>query len=230
MYKIIVDDKVVGLTRNPKFVRFLPTGHIALTDISSAHGFVGDDRTIYSFTQIPGKNYTVASLIRLYSETEFNRLNGLLNSGNTPYADESALTKARREKLASLSNICKNKIVAGFSIELSDGKQSFKLTTEDQLNLIQIENQLSCGESYFVYHATNQPCKLFTREDMTKVVRAFRKHVLYHTTYYNAVKQYINSLTDLEKINLFSYGDDVSDTIEDIVLRQIVKNGGNYPQ
>ena len=92
--------------------------------------------------------------------------------------------------------------------------------------LIQIENQLSAGEQYFVYHSTNQPCAIYSKEDMHKVVQAFRKHVLYHTTYYNAAKQYINSLTDIEKVNLFSYGVDVADIIENPVLKQILKNGG----
>jgi ribosome biogenesis protein Nip4 len=227
MYKIIQDDKIIDIIRYPKFIKFLASGHIAMTDKNSAQGIVGsDDKTLYSF--IPVKEHaTIVVKAEPIDEAELSRLSSLLSSGQTVSADESALMKAKNEKLRMLSGNCKNKITAGFTVELSDGKQSFKLTTEDQLNLVQIENQLNSGESYFVYHATNQPCKLYSKEDMSKVVRAFRKHVLYHTTYYNMAKQYIKSLTDIEKVNLFSYGVDISETVEDAVLRQIIKNGGS---
>ena len=228
MYKVIQDNRIIDVVKHPKFIKFLTTGHIAMTGYSTADGLVGsDNETLYCFAPIKGRNLQTVRVAEI-NEAEFGRLTCLLNSGQVISADESALVKAKREKLEALSTTCKNKITAGFSVLLSDGEQNFKLTTEDQLNLMQIENQLSYGESYFVYHATNQPCKLYTREDMTKVIRAFRKHVLYHTTYYNAVKQYINSLTDIEKVNMFSYGDDVSDYIEDVVLRQIVRNGGSW--
>ena len=53
MYKIIQDQKVIDVVRIPRFVRFLSSGHIALTDKSSAQGIVGsDDRTVYSFKPI----------------------------------------------------------------------------------------------------------------------------------------------------------------------------------
>lgn len=228
MYKIIVNDKVVDLIRNPRFVRFLPNGNITLTDASSAHGFIGSNRTIYSFTQIPNKNYTIASIEKLYSETEFNRLQGLLNSNLEVSADETALASAKSAMITRLSNICKNKITTGFAIVLSDGKTyNFKLTTEDQLNLMSIEGQLNAGAETFIYHATNQPCKFYSKEDMLKIISAFKRYTLYHTTYFNVAKQYINSLTNIEKVNRFTYGTDVSDTVGDIVIKQILKNGGN---
>lgn len=231
MYKIIRNDKVVDVIKHPKFIKFVASGHIAMTDKSSAQGVVGsDDNTLYCFTKTPPKNSNaiVASIYKI-NETEFNRLYSLLNSGESVSADDSALAKAKRDKLLMLSGNCNNKITSGFAIELSDGKlHNFRLTTEDQLNLMQIESQLLTGEEHFVYHSTNQPCKIYQKDDMYLIVRAFRKHVLYHTTYYNVAKQYINSLNDIEKINLFSYGIDVSEVVEDVVLKQILKNGGNF--
>ena len=220
MYKIIQNNIVVDVIRHPNFIKFLSSGHIAMTDKGSAQGVVGsDDKTVYRFTEN-------ASIIKINNE-EFNRLYSLLNSGQIICADESALAKAKREKLSALSSTCKNKITSGFSIQLSDGnKYNFKLTTEDQLNLMQIESLLAAGETSFVYHATDKPCKIFTRDDMFKIVQTFRKHTLYHTTYYNTAKQYINNLTDIEAVNMFSYGSDVSSILEDTVLKQILKNGG----
>lgn len=225
MYKVIQDDKVLDVIKHPNFIRFLASGHIAMTDKNSAQGLIGsDNETLYCFTPIKDRELPVVRLKKI-TEEEFSRLDSLLNSGKVVSADETSLSKAKREKLATLSNDCKNKITAGFTIRLSDCTQSFKLTTEDQINLMQIENQITTGEEYFIYHATNMPCKIYSKEDMYKIVRAFRKHVLYHTTYYNVVKQYINSLTDIEAINMFYYGLDISDTVSDVILKQILKNG-----
>lgn len=226
MYKIIQNNKVIDVVKIPRFVRFLASGYIALTDKTSAQGIVGsDNQTIYSFKARPGRS--VVSIKEITLE-EFNRLQDLLNSKQEICADESTLAKAKRNKIKCLSEICKAKITSGFLIKLSDGEfYNFKLTVEDQLNLMAIEAQLNTGSTTFLYHATDKPCKFFSREDMIKIINTFKRYTLYHTTYFNVAKQYINSQTDLEKVALFTYGTDVSSITTDIVIKQILNNGGN---
>jgi hypothetical protein len=228
MYKIICDNKIVDVVKIPYFFKILSTGHVSYTDKSSAQGIVGsDNRTLYAFAPIARRKLDVVTIEEI-TPKELERLQGLLSSGQEPSADESALAGAKREIIKRLSSICKNKITAGFSVVLSDGKSySFKLTTEDQLNLMSIEGQLNAGAETFLYHATNQPCRFFSREDMTKIISTFKRYTLYHTTYFNVAKQYINSLVDIEKVNLFTYGTDVSSAVDDVVIKQILKNGGN---
>lgn len=229
MYKIIQNNKVIDVVRIPRFVSFLPSGHVAITDKTSAHGIVGSDgKTLYGFAPIKERHLEIVTIEQISLE-EFNRLNGLLNSGQDVSADESALALAKQSKIKSLSGQCKYKITSGFSIELSDGiVHNFRLTTEDQLNLMLLENQLANGDEFFIYHATDEPCCQFSREDMIKVVQAAKRHMLYHTTYFNVAKQYVKSLTDIEKVNLFSYGQDISEFEDNVVLKQILKNGGCY--
>lgn len=228
MYKIIQNDKVIDVVQYPKFVCFLPTGHVAMTDCSSAQGIVGsDNKTLYSFKPVSHKNVSVATIKEITLE-ELNRLKYLLSSGQEPVADKDALAAAKSNTIRRLSSICKDKITAGFSIILSDDKTyDFKLTPEDQLNLMTIENQLNSGVDVFLYHATDEPCRFFSRKDMVKVVTAFRQHIQYHTTYFNIAKQYINALTDIKKVNNFTYGNDVASFATDPVIKQILKNGGN---
>ena len=228
MYKIICDNRVIDVVQRPNFFRILPNNTVAYTDKTSAHGIVGSDgRTLYGFAPVAQRLLTIVTIEDI-SIDEFNRLSSLLNSNQEVCADESALAKAKRDKIKRLSNMCKNKITAGFTIELSDGKEyGFKLTTEDQLNLMAIENQLNSGTESFIYHATNQPCRWFEKDDMVKIINAFKRFTLYHTTYFNTAKQYINSLTSLEKVNMFTYGTDVSEAATDIALKQLLKNGGN---
>lgn len=227
MYKIIQNNKVIDVVQNPHFVRFLTSGHIALTDKSSAQGIAGsNESTLYSFETRQG--YAKVSIEKI-TPKEFSRLKGLLNSNEKVSANESALAEAKCKAIDNLSLICHNKIISGFSIKLSDRKTyNFKLTTEDQLNLISIENQLNAGAKTFVYHATNESCKVFMRNDMERIIKAFRKHVLYHTTYFNVAKQYINSLIDIDKVNNFTYGTSITGTVADHALRQILKNGGTH--
>ena len=35
-------------------------------------------------------------------------------------------------------------------------------------------------------------------------------------------------MVDIEKINRFTYGTDVSEATDDIVIKQLLKNGGNF--
>ena len=227
MYKVINDSKIIDVVKNPKFLRFLSSGFIALTDKSSAHGILGyDNTTIYSFGKVSYPGAKTVSIEKI-SEKEFNRLLNILNSGQEIVADESALDNAKQNKINQLSAICKEKITSGFSVVLLDNKSySFRLTPEDQLNLLSLENQLNAGEITFIYHATDKPCQIFVRQDMLKIISAFRKHITYHTTYFNTAKHYITSLNDFNKINDFEYGKDVTYTVKDLALRNILKDGG----
>lgn len=224
MYKIIQNNKIIDVVKYPQFVSFLASGHITITDKTSAEGIVGsNNKTVYSFQSRLGYQMVAIEEITL---KEFERLQGLLNSNQEVCASEPVLVKARQRMINQLSNQCKAIISTGFSITLSDGESySFKLTTEDQLNLMSIEGQLNAGAETVVYHATNQPCRIFSRDDMLKVIKAFRHHVTYHTTYFNAAKQYINSLVDTEKISSFTYGTDVTTVVTDKAIKRVLRNG-----
>lgn len=227
MYKIIYKEKVIDVVETPHFFRILPTGHVTFTDKSSAQGIVGsDNKTLYAFTPVKQRKLDVVTIEEITFE-ELKRLQSLLSSGQD-IIDETALTEAKHATIRKLSNQCKSKIISGFSVVLSDRKSySFQLTIEDQLNLMSIEGQLNAGVDTFLYHATGQSCKYFSREDMIKIIAAFRRHTLYHTTYFNVAKQYINSLASIEKVTMFTYGTDVSEIVDDKAIKQILKNGGN---
>lgn len=227
MYKIIKDNKVIDVVAHADFIRFLSPGSVIRTTKSEAQGITGSDyKTLYSFTFVDS-SIPVVTVEEVNAE-EFNRLKGLLNSEQEIVANSKLLATVKETVIARLSDICKNEIISGFSIILSDGQlYSFKLTAEDQLNLLNIENQLHNGNDSFIYHATSMPCKSYSFEDMSKVIKAFRHHVLYHTTYFNVAKQYINSLTDINKIKTFFYGLDISSISEDAQVRKILQDGGN---
>lgn len=227
MYKIIQEGKIVDVVRNPSFIKFLSSGHIAMTDKSSAQGVVGSDaKTVYSFGYNTNKAEAIVKIDKI-SLNEFNRLQSLLNSERKLSKTEKELISARQDKILELSDICKNKITNGFSVMLKDGNTyNFRLTAEDQINLLNLENQLNTGAESFIYHSTNSACRVFVREDIKKIIKTYRKHVLYHTTYFNTAKQYINSLTNVNKINDFSYGLEIFGAVQDKTVQQILHDGG----
>ena len=223
MYKVIYNNKVIDVIASPQFLKILPSGQVTFTNKSLANGIAGSNDELYSFEQVADTGIKVVSIENITAD-EFSRLQDLLNSEAEIIADRVSLTERRSVAIENLSKICQTEIVNGFKVVLSDGDlYHFKLTAEDQLNLLSIESQLKAGANSILYHATGMPCKLFYREDMFKVIAAFRKHVLYHTTYFNVAKQYINTLTDAKKIETFTYGTDVSFATDDSAIKRVLR-------
>lgn len=229
MYKIILNNKVIDVVRKPRFLKILSSGHIAITDKTSANGIAGSDgSTVYCLTKGLNSKAPVVTIEEI-SNDEFSRLHSLLNSDKEIVANKAKLQSEISTAIENLSDICKYKIESGFSVLLSDGKvYKFKLTAEDQINLLNLESQLNAGENVFIYHATGMPCQMFKREDMKKIIKTYRKFVQYHTTYFNAAKQYISSLTDIDQIKKFSYGTNITSTVSDYAVKQILLNGEAY--
>ena len=226
MYKIILNNKVIDVVAKPYFLKILSSGNVAITCKSSANGIAGSDNTVYSLVKGLNTDAPVVS-IKEIDKDEFNRLNSLLNSGEEVVANKTKLQKSINEAIENLSQVCNQKIVSGFSVLLSDGNiHAFKLSPEDQINILNLENQLTAGENLFIYHETGMPCRVFRRGDMSKIIKTYRKHLLYHTTYFNAAKQYVSSLTDIDKINTFCYGTDVTHAVTDPTIRRVLLDGG----
>lgn len=227
MYSIVYEGKIIDVIQNPTFIKVLPSGHVAFTDKSSANGIKGsDDKTLYTFEATCREGIKVVTINEI-SENEFNRLKCLLNSNQKITADKDTLDTAINNAISSLSEACNAKITEGFSLRLSDSKKhTFSLTTEDQLNLLNLENQLNSGAQSFIYHAAGEPCQVFTREDFIKIIKAYRKHVLFHTTYFNVAKQYLKSLTDVDKVFNFYYGMSITWKAKDSTIQKILQDGG----
>jgi hypothetical protein len=229
MHKVIHNNKVIDFVKSLKYIKISKSGFVSITDRVLAQGILGsDDETVYCFEPVPGKDYLVVTIEEASSDN-FETQGGTSGPTFDIIEDELVLEEARQNKIDALSAICRDKIAGGFSVKLSDkNTYVFELTTEDHLDLIILENQLASGESYFVYHAKDKSCQVYSREDMARIIKAFKAYRLYHTTYFNTAKQYIKSLTDVEAINAFTYGTSVSDFTSNPIIKQILNNGGAY--
>ena len=93
---------------------------------------------------------------------------------------------------------------------MNDGTyQTFRLTIEDQLNLLGIEREILNGEQSFLYHSTNNVCEFYSQEEMLRLINESYKHKTYHTTYFNLLKYCINNMSNIDAISQIEYGIDL---------------------
>lgn len=131
----------------------------------------------------------------------------------------------KAQKIKEMSFLCSQAIFKGFDVELSDGKvHHFSLTVQDQLNLITLSALASTGESRIPYHADGELCEYFPLNDIGLIIKSATELKTYHTTYYNSLKLYIQSLDNKELIASVSYGTDIPDEYKSDVLIALLSN------
>ena len=131
----------------------------------------------------------------------------------------------KAQKIKEMSYVCNQMIVNGFDIELSDKKlHHFSLTVQDQLNLITLSAMVSSGEAVIPYHADNELCEYFSASDIGLVIKTSTELKAYHTTYYNSLKLYIQSLDNRETIADVYYGMRTPEEYESDVLKTFISS------
>ena len=126
-------------------------------------------------------------------------------------------------KITEMSAYCNSAIVYGFDVVLSDGEtHHFSLSTQDQLNLITLSSMIASGEEYVPYHADGEQCKYYSAADITTISTQATVYKTYHTSYYNSLKLYIESLSDIETISAVQYGMEIPAEYQSDVLQQLM--------
>ena len=107
---------------------------------------------------------------------------------------------ARAEKLRELSAACNAAIVSGIQVTLSDGAEHhFSLDVYDQLGIRTMDTTTP-------RHADGEPARLYPAADVFTIQYAADRHVLWHQVYYNALKGYVSSMTDINAVADIVYG------------------------
>ncbi len=237
MYKLISDDYVVDLLHKLTYIKFLKgTTKKTITDKTNADAVLGsDNKTVYV---LQGRYSPVGSTYKTVTvheidKFEYDKLSQLMLMPTKIVANPNTLRAAREEKISELSTICHDTIVSGVSVLLSDNfYHDFKLTVEDQVNILSIEQKIRNGSRYVRYHETGKASRLYSAPDMRKIITAVNNHRDYHTTYFNFLKTCVNNMYDVSSIKNIVYGDDVyslniPDKLKsewDLISKELVKN------
>ena len=128
------------------------------------------------------------------------------------------LEYVRYSKLNEMSSTCRTTIEAGFDLTLRGNTYHFSLTTQDQLNLMNL-NVMAQTEELIPYHADGEECAFYTAQEINEIVAAANNFKNYQLAYYNALKMYINALDTIEAIAAIEYGTPIPDEYKSDVLR-----------
>ena len=75
--------------------------------------------------------------------------------------------------------------------------------------------------SMLPYHADGEEVNFYAAEEIEEIAEAANAHKIYHTTYYNALKAYINALSTIEEIGAIEYGVEIPEEYKTDVLKAL---------
>lgn len=146
------------------------------------------------------------------------------NIGIEDIDDSTQITVAymKEMKIKEMSGLCEKIITNGFDIKLSDNKSHhFSLSIQDQLNLLSMAKMIENGETLIPYHADGELCKAYSVEDMSNIITYATEFKTFHTTYFNSLKAYINSLRSVNTVSAIEYGVEIPEKYQSDILKQL---------
>ena len=245
-YKIIKDQTFIGVISSDNFRRY-NRRHQFLGPATENDGELIDymgkfyrDTWMTGITEEIPYQYIEANVIDI-SELEYDSLNIRLEANQEQTIEEEnnlleieaieetpeinlydllTLEEMKNLKIQQLSNNCRNIIENGFDLELRNEIHHFSLDTQDQLNLISL-HAMAQTQSLIPYHADGEACIFYTSEEINEIVETATAFKIYHTTYYNALKGYVNALETIEEIAAIEYGIEIPENYKSDVLRAL---------
>ena len=241
-FKIILNDEIVGVATDSNFSRFFSRHNILITADAETGEYIELNGSLYRdswMRPLITNDYNfIEAIVREIDEVEYNILKQSLETNEIYVVEEdvpdiqpienidtdAAMTIdfIRSSKITEMSRICNQVIEAGFDLQLSDGNtHHFSLTTQDQINLISLGSMAANGMEAIPYHADGEICRFYTAEEITTILAQATAFKIYHTTYYNALKNYINSLDTIEAIAAITYGIELPEEYQSEVLKSL---------
>lgn len=241
-YKIISNSQIIGVTTSMSCLRFQSAHQMLIATTEDRMEYIECNNKLYHGTWMRPiitdlYTYEIALVIEINKDeydilvpaTEYQPI--VVEEEEEPIVvppsidpiDETTIEYVRAAKINEMSKTCNQIIENGFDIEIAGEPCHFSLTVQDQLNLITLSSMAAQGIDQIPYHADGQLCKFYTAEQINAIVNQATMFKTYHTTYYNALKAYINSLDTIEAIGAIVYGVDLPEEFKTDVLRAITQ-------
>ncbi len=129
-------------------------------------------------------------------------------------ANKPDISTLREEKVAELSVACRDAIIDGIDVTLSDGDAGhFSLEETDQINLTTAYNAVLAGAAGYPYHADGSLCKMYPAADITAISEAATTHKLYHLTYCNHLMAWAKRVETADELAAITYGAELPDDL-----------------
>ena len=233
-YKMLSDNAFIGIINTGNFVAENPRNHWLLTSNENLGQYVSYEGQLYRdywMQPIPNSTraFTIVQIIEI-DKNEYDSLNTAIENNEQiiieeeeepiveiPKESDITVEFMRESKLKEMSATCRSTIELGFDFN----EQHYSLDTQDQLNLITL-SALADTQEYIPYHADGQLCRMYSAAEIKELAAAATQFKIYNTTYYNALKAYINSLETIEEIAAVTYGMELPEEYQTDVLKAIV--------
>jgi len=136
------------------------------------------------------------------------------------FITENDISDVKDAKISEMSIACNSTIVGGFDIKLSDGNTyHFSLEMTDQTMISKLNDKAVAGETFLPWHWDNGSCKIFSADDIKAINAAMENLITFQITYFNSLRDYINSMTEIEDIMDITYGTEIPTDYQSEVLK-----------
>lgn len=236
-YKIIQNNNFIGVVNSSDFIHYQPYDHVFDSGNESNGEFIEYQGKLYRDSwMVPtpndiDKSFEQAVIIEIDEETYLQFYEAIENNEEIEVEeaepviiniidpiDEISIQFMKESKINEMSAACRNTIEAGFDLELHGETQHFSLTTQDQLNLMSL-GVMAQTQSLIPYHADGQETTFYTSDEINEIIQTATELKIYNTTYFNALKGYINSLETIEEIGAITYSTPVPEEYKSDVLK-----------
>lgn len=244
-FKVICDSTFIGVGTTNDLRKVQEKHNILVFADESDAQYISIDDVLYRanwFTPVTSDKFEyVTATITTIEEEEYESLKATIDEGGEIVVedDDDTVTEetvvddltnvtieyAKEVKISSMSAACNSAITAGVNVVLSDGEtHHFSLTTQDQLNLIALSTQTVDinGVEVVPYHADDELCTWYTMADYALISESATALKLYHTTYFNSLKHYINSLESVADVAAVYYGMAVPEEHQSDILKLLM--------
>ena len=238
-FKLVKDQQIVGAASSNDFIYYSPVVDCYLHTTEEHGEYISFQNKLYrdtwmSPTKLP-ENYIPVQVTETTKEEydifmqAIQHDEVIIDEEDTEWPDyneeplipdDGAIDFVRQSKLSEMSYECRKAIERGFDINVHEENRHFSLTTQDQLNLMSLSAMAQTSDK-IPYHADGESCIYYTAAEINTIIAAMNSHKIYHTTYYNALKAYINSLDTIEEITAITYGIEIPDEYKSEVLKVI---------
>lgn len=238
-FKLIKDQQIVGAASSNNFIYYSPVVDCYLRTTEEHGEYISFQNKLYrdtwmSPTKLPEKYISVQ--VTEITEEEYNIFmqaiqhdEVIIEEEDTEQPnyneeqlipDDGSVDFVRQSKLSEMSYQCRKTIENGVDVSIKGEVHHFSLTTQDQLNLMSL-GVMAQTQEMIPYHADGETCTFYTAEEINQIVTAATAHKIYHTTYYNSLKNYINSLNTIEEIAAITYGVELPEEYQSDVLKSL---------
>lgn len=120
------------------------------------------------------------------------------------------LDDIKTSKINELSYTCNQSIVDGVDIDIDGVMEHFSYKDEDQVNIKEIFDLAVQTNVPMYYHADGESCKLYTVNQIITLYSTATTNKMHHTTYFNQLKLYTESLETKDEVNAITYGQELT--------------------